>query len=243
MSERSALGVDSHIRVQCQRTRRYLGPGCRRAGGVWECRFCPDSETYRQVELFDLELCALVERAIGSARAHFEKPDDGVQTRIWLGESPETIFEGEQGAVHLYLGRGSSWLQHAYSGAHEAFHRACSPCRGGHWADEMLAVTFSLLFLREAGLNDHADLNENALRDEASRCTLSQALSYRGGDMDGIYGRCFLIGETLCDAIGWEAMAAIPSYCQLGGQPGFDPWLAGLDGEAKAKACTALGLV
>jgi hypothetical protein len=200
--------LDPPIRVQCQRTRLYVGPARRTAGGIWQCCYCPDAETYRQAELFDPELCALVEHAIDSARAHFGKCGDEVRTRIWLGEGPETAFEEEQGAVHIYLGRSSNWLQYLYSGSHEAFHRACSPCRGGHWADEMLAVTFSLMFLRENGFGDHADLNERALREEASRCTLSQALSYRGGAVDGISGRCFLIAEALIGAIGWDAVAS-----------------------------------
>lgn len=68
----------------------------------------------------------------------FDVAPDSRDTRIWLGDSPETVLERDENAYHIYLDRNSNWLQYCYSGAHEAFHRACSPCDGGgHWVDEM----------------------------------------------------------------------------------------------------------
>jgi len=73
--------------------------------------------------------------------------DDAIETAVWLGDRPETVYEPKPNRVNIYLGRTSNPLQIGYSGAHEAFHRVCSPMAGTHWADEMFAVLFSLLYL------------------------------------------------------------------------------------------------
>jgi hypothetical protein len=223
------------MRVQCQITHRYLGDGCRRAGGIWICRYCPEGETYQRAELFDPELCDLVDHAIERARAIFEKPDDDLETRIWLGDHPETVYEEAEGAVHIYLGRDSNWLQYAYSGAHEAFHRACSPCNGTRsWADEMLAVMFSLRYLHEVGLVDHAQVNEVGLRQKATQCTLEQAMNHRGRYPDGFYGRVFLVGEALIEAVGWDALGRLAAYYDADGIPEVPTWIDSLPATAQA---------
>lgn len=154
--------------VQCQKTRLFIGPSHRKAGGVWECPHCGRDETYAQAELVDPEISSLVLDAVERARALFGVEPDDQETRIWLGDTPETVHERDQKAFHVYLARDSNWLQFAYSGAHEAFHRACSPgAEGGHWVDEVLAVHFSLRYLREIGLEKHAAINTANLEMQA----------------------------------------------------------------------------
>ena len=224
------------VHVQCQRTRHYISFAYRHAGGVWHCPHCADGETYSQAELVDSDISRLVDDAVRFARLCYRKADDGVTTRLWLGDRPETVFEKEQGAVHIYLGRGSNWLQYAYSGAHEAFHRVCSPCLGnGTWADEMLAVDFSLRYLRAIGLEDHADLNEAALRASAERRSVTEVVSGSTDWDDGGYGRAFLICEELIAALGRSKITKLPSYCGLGGEPAFPAWRDSLSIEDRQK--------
>jgi hypothetical protein len=229
------------IRVQCQRTRYYIGPASRRAGGIWTCPHCPDGETYQQAEILDPDIPRLVNDAIQFARLTFGKADDGLPTRVWLGEGPETVYEADEGAVHIYLGRGSDWLQYAYSGSHEAFHRACSPCVGGSWADEMLAVEFSLRYLRAIGLEAHAGLNEGVLRASGAQHSVSEVVSGQLGWPDGAYGRAFLICEELNAALGRDVVQTLPSYCVLGGEPAFPAWRDSLSSEDRRKLDAIIG--
>lgn len=94
-----------------------MGPSCRKAGGVWECPHCGRGETYQQAELLDAELCNFVHAAVERARALFGIAPDGQETRVWLGDGPETVRETDMDAYHVYLGRDSNWLQYCYSGA------------------------------------------------------------------------------------------------------------------------------
>jgi hypothetical protein len=184
----------------------------------------------------------LIDDAIQFARLSFGKADDGVATRLWLGDGPETIYEKDQAAVHIYLGRDSNWLQIVYSGAHEAFHRACSPCIGSNfWVDEMLAVDFSLQYLRAVGLGSHADLNEISLRSSAARRSVREVVSGQLDWLDGGYGRAFLICEELTVALGRSTVATLPSYCRLGGEPAFLPWRDSLSLEDRQKLDAIIG--
>jgi hypothetical protein len=177
--------------------------------------------------------------AIERARALFDKPDDGIKTRFRLGEYPEIVYEGAEEAIHVYLGRDSNWLQLSYSGAHEALHRVCSPCNGtGTWVDEMLAVMFSLRYLEEAGFTDHARLNERHLREEAVKAPLEEVLNNE--HPDGVYGRCFLIGQALKAAVGWDGLIALNTYRDANGIVNLDAWIDSLSTAPRAQVKAAL---
>jgi hypothetical protein len=225
------------LKVQCQLSRMYLFPGRRKAGGIWECPHCGRDETYVQAELVDTDLCELVQGAVDRARQLFRVEADKKETRIWLGDDPETVFEEDLDAFHIYLARDSNWLQSAYSGSHEAFHRACSPgAREGHWVDEMLAVHFSLLRLRELNLEAHADLNESGLEKQAAICPKSAVLDPGGhGYPEGSYGAFFSIGRDLIELVGWDGLIDLNRFRDSEGEPEPDRWVASLDGEARLR--------
>lgn len=236
------IALGRTTKVQCQKTRLFIGPMCRKAGGVWECPHCGRGETYAQAELVDAELCEFVHGAVDRARQLFRVEADEKETRIWLGDGPETVFEKDLDAFHVYLGRGSNWLQSCYSGSHEAFHRACSPCQErGHWVDEMLAVHFSLLYLREMGLEDHAVINEVALRRQSYICPRSEVMGPDGpGYRDDRYGAFFSIGRDLIEVVGWDGLVDLNGFRDPDGRPEPDRWVAGLDDKTRSEVERAL---
>lgn len=213
----------------------FLGPGCRKAGGLWRCPYCGRGETYQQADLVDAELCELVSGAVDRARQLFGVAPDGRETRVWLGDGPETVFERDQNAYHVYLGRDSNWLQHCFSGAHEALHRVCSPCNGGgHWVDEMLAVYFSLRYLRELGLDEHAAVNEVQLAQQSISCPRQVALNNVGHPYpDGYYGACFLLGRDLVEAAGGDSLVDLNRARDAEGRPDPDRWIESLEDAAR----------
>jgi hypothetical protein len=229
-------------KIQCQLTRIYLGQGARRAGGIWECPHCRCGETYVQAEIVDPDLCELVEGAVARARQLFGVKEDGKETRILLGDSPETVFEEDLNAFHIYLDRSSNWLQYCYSGSHEAFHRACSPGTRGHWVDEMLAVHFSLLYLRELDLEDHAELNEVQLGRQSEICPRSAILDADGhGYPDGSYGAFFSLGCDLIKIVGWDGLVDLNRFRESRGQPEPGRWIANLSEDERRRIAATLG--
>lgn len=230
--------------LQCQRTRRYLGEDARKPGGVWVCPHCEDHETYRQASTFDPELTELVEHAVGCARDLFEKSDDGLDTHVFLGESPETVYEASQDAFHIYLDRSSNWLQLAYSAGHEALHRVCSKNESsGQWADEMLAVHFALWYLDHTGRSDHAILCRRLLHEQAKQCSREDAFSRRDYPA-GFYGQCLLIGDDLIEIAGWDSFIRVPAHYTTEGIPDVQAWIASLAKERQTpvKRVLASGL-
>lgn len=111
--------------VQCQRTRMYIVADDER---TLVCPHCPDGEVYLKLGAADWP-AVLIAGALAVCREEFGRSDDGVPTAVWLGESPETVFERNNGAYHIYLARDSDPWQVMYSGAHEAFHRVFTPPR------------------------------------------------------------------------------------------------------------------
>jgi hypothetical protein len=129
--------------VQCQRTRGYLAESA--DGQTWICPWCPDHEVYRRASSEE-HAARYADAAIAMCCEEFRARDDGIATVVWLGEYPETVYKPDLEAWHIYLDRDSDRWQLLYSGAHEAFHRVCSPQNVPSWTHEMLAVHFSLRF-------------------------------------------------------------------------------------------------
>jgi hypothetical protein len=145
-------------------------------GQTWVCPRCPDHETYIRLGTGDIPK-RFVDIATAMCRKEFGVEDDGLSTVVWLGERPESVFEKALDAYHIYLSRNSDKWQLMYSGAHEAFHRVCTPPESFHWAHEMLAVHFSLTFLDRIYESAHAAGNRRSLSHEATRCSLEQLLA------------------------------------------------------------------
>jgi hypothetical protein len=230
-----------HIRprqVQCQRTRRYLSEVIPLRLAV--CPVCDDHEQYKRLSHED-EAWRHVDLATQLCRAEFGVPDDGRQAAVWLGDRPETVFEKHLDHHNVYLGRTADRWQHMYSGAHEAFHRVCGEGKNSsHWADEMLAVLFSLTYLEWIGEAAHAERNRRQLTEQAGCCSLEQMLGVAGGPLpEGLYGRVYVVGEKLREAIGWEALRSLATTRHDDGACDVDRWLDSL-GKARPVAAAVL---
>jgi hypothetical protein len=176
----------------------------------------------------------IVAGAIAMCRGEFGVPDDGISTAVWLGDGPETVYESHLNRFNIYLGRDSNQRQIRYSGSHEAFHRVCSPGVGAHWADEMFAVLFSLLYLDHTGFQDHADLNRTGLASEARACSAKAMFAIGGGRLpDGLYGRVYRLGTSLIDRIGWESLKTLAVTKRADGRMDVGAWLTSLAPEER----------
>jgi len=226
--------IQSSGAVQCQRTRRFLSESV--DGETWTCTYCDDHEMYRRLGPNDLGH-GLVLAAVAMCRTDFGVEDDGLGTVVWLGASPETVFEVGHNAWHVYLARAANDLQHMYSGAHEAFHRVCTPHLVFHWVDEMLAVLFSLAFLERINQHRHADLNRSCLIEESARCPPEQMLAMdRVPYPDGMYGRAYVVGAALVDAVGWPAVTRLALARDASQQANIESWLDSLTPRQRTSA-------
>ncbi|HET9676011.1 MAG TPA: hypothetical protein VFP21_00740 [Solirubrobacterales bacterium] len=203
--------IDSGLdwrQVQCQQTRQFIPMNPEDLTVM--CPWCEEHETYQRLDT-EHEAWRHVELATHICRVEFGVPADGVDVVVWLGESPETVFEKHLDRFNIYLGRGSDRWQYMYSGSHEAFHRVCSHGKNAsHWVDEMFAVMFSLLYLERIGEVDHADRNRIGLVEQASLISREEMLNVVSGSLpDGLYGRAYLVGEELRRILGWAALKSL----------------------------------
>jgi hypothetical protein len=117
-----------------------------------------------------------------------------------------------------------------YSGSDEAFHRVCGEGKNSaHWADEMFAVMFSLLYLEHIGEAEHADRNRAGLVKEAERISRPEMLTVTGGRLpEGLYGQAYLAGEEFRQILGWNAMKSLAALRTSEGLPDVTKWLTSL---------------
>jgi hypothetical protein len=221
--------------VQCQQTRRYIpmNPG----DATVTCPWCDEGETYQRLGS-EHEAWHHVRLATQICRVEFGVPADGLDAVVWLGESPETVFEKHLNQYNIYLGRRSDRWQCMYSGSHEAFHRVCSGGKNAsHWVDEMFAVMFSLLYLERIGEVRHADRNRIGLVEQASLICRERMLGVVSGPLpDGLYGQAYVVGDELREAVGWTALKSLAVTRTPDGAPDIESWLELLPPESRAAA-------
>jgi hypothetical protein len=177
----------------------------------------------------------VVEGAMLMCREEFGVKEDDLGTAVWLGEGPETVLEAHLNRCNIYLGRNSDPLQIMYSGAHEAFHRVCSPRIGRHWADEMFAVLFSLHYLDRIGRKAHANANRRELLAEAEQCSTEAMFALDGPCPDGLYGRVYVLGMSLLDCVGWDRLKSLAVTKQADERMDVAAWLSSLSVEEREK--------
>jgi hypothetical protein len=183
----------------------------------------------------------LVTDAINACRAEFGVEDDGLPMDVWLGDGPETAFADALDAYLIYLGRSVNYWQAIIQGAHEAFHRVCTPGNKAHWSHEMLAVHFSLLHLERTGHKPYADTNRGDMHEEAQLCTPHQiAYLVAGQYPPGTHGRAYAVGEALITAIEWEQLKSLALARNTVEEPSIEAWLGSLSEPIRAKALDAL---
>jgi hypothetical protein len=230
--------IDSGLdwrQVQCQRTRQYIPMSREDLTAI--CPWCEEHETYQRLDS-EHEAWHHVKLATRVCRVEFGVPADGLDAVVWLGDYPETVFEKHLDRYNIYLDRGSDRWQYMYSGSHEAFHRVCSERKNAsHWVDEMFAVMFSLLYLERIGEVDHADKNRIGLIEQASLISRQEMLGVVGNPLpEGLYGRAYLVGEELRQAVGWAALKSLAVTRASDGTADVEEWLDSLPAEARAAA-------
>jgi hypothetical protein len=193
------------------------------------CPWCNEHETYQRLDA-DHEAWHHVRLATEMCREEFDIADDGREAVVWLGDRPETVFEEHLDRHNIYLGRDSDRWQLMYSGSHEAFHRVCSERKNAlHWADEMFAVLFSLLFLERIGEAAHVERNRIGLIEDAPGISREELLATaRGPVSDGFYGQAYVLGEELRGITGWTTLKRLAVLRSADGFPDVGGWLASL---------------
>jgi hypothetical protein len=125
-----------------------------------------------------------------------------------------------------------------YSGSHEAFHRVCGEQKNAlHWADEMFAVLFSLLYLERIDEIEHARRNRAGLVEEAHHASRQEMLGATHGPLsNGFYGQAYLLGEELLQIVGWEELKGLAILRTAEGFPNIKAWIASLTTEGREDA-------
>lgn len=231
---------------RCQRTFRRLSGGQAAAGsGIarWTCPHCPDAEVYEGVR--DPDLLHYADLASAWCAREFGPPTDGARpTLLVLGLRPECVYEEEQRRYDIYLQRGSDAWQLRLQIGEEAFHRVCSQGRIFHWTHEMLSGLAATRLLRAHGLTDYADRIEQTWRDEAALLTLAEMhcldLWTLPAYPPGFYGRAFVTGAALCDAVGWGNLRRLARSLSSSGAPDIDRWIGSLPSSLAARARAVL---
>jgi hypothetical protein len=232
---------------RCQRTFRRLGPGETLPGSGaarWTCPFCPDAEVYASVR--DTDLLHYAHLAEASCRADFGDPSDaGRPTLLLFGLRPECVREPDDRRYDLYLQRDSDPYQLRLQIGHEMFHRVCSQGRVFHWTHEMLACLVSVRLLRRHGMEDYAAQIEREYETQAERLSLTEMMR---ADLtappypEGLYGRAYVTGRSLADAVGWPALCLLGRTRNGTDIPDVAGWVRRLSSEGNEQPGRILGI-
>ena len=235
---------------RCQRTLFHLrngdsfpGQANHAPGSVmrWVCPHCADAEIYDFVTEPDLQQYARLAEIF--CKQEFGNPTDAPRPyALFYGLRPECVLEQSDRRYDIYLQRDCDPFQLRLQIGHEMFHRICSQGRVFHWTHEMLACLTAVRLLRRCGNPDYAD---TIARDYAEQ---SEALSFaamREADLsappypEGLYGRAFMTGLALQEAVGWNLLRRLGRSMDKRGEPDIFGWLSRLPAELIAPA-TAL---
>jgi hypothetical protein len=236
---------------RCQRTFRGLPeaattPG--NGGGRWVCPYCPDAELYETVRAPDL--LEYARQAEEACIRDFGRPDDADRcpTLLLRGLRPECVRDPRERRYVIYLQRDSDAYQTRLQIGHEVFHRVCSQGRIFHWTHEMLACLVSVRLLRRNGFDEYAEQTAREYRQQAEALPLSGLLraDLWAGEATyppGFYGRAYVTGHTLLEAVGWGALTRLARRLGRDGAPDVDAWLSSLPaGQVRAAAEEIVGI-
>lgn len=215
---------------RCQRTFRYLTTGER---GQWRCPHCPEAETYTVVR--DRKLWEYARFAQRQAVSDFGAPTDAAFRFLLLeGLRPECVREPADRRYDLYLAANSDSLQKRLQIGHEMFHRVAGEGNIFHWTHEMLACWFSVRLLRCAGYAEYAVVMEQAYQAQAADCNLATLCTFAAWETavlpPGYYGRSFVAGQMLEDAVGRMALCRLArTHSSFGTEPDMALWVQSLN--------------
>jgi len=150
----------------------------------------------------------------------------------------------DDGRGRIFVEQGSDWWQTRYQIAHEVFHGFFTRPQRFHWTHEMFAVEAALAAMRRIGEDDYVASVEWRLTGEAESLPLERMLTTPIGPSqypEGLYGRAFVTGRALIDAIGWRSLKGLVHTVDAAGQPSVAAWLSTLDVPERRAAVEVLG--
>ena len=209
------------------------------APGTWTCPGspyspgCPGGEQYFLLD--DPEWRRRFNDCVALCEAEFGgslQPD--VETLLFMGEEPESVFETHAGYHSIYFKRGSDIQQLSYQLGQEVFHRVCTPSGTCHWAHEILSLLFSFDYLETVGFGNYAGSQKERLRQESGLLSLPEMIDVSSMPYPlGMYGRAFVTGEQLLREVGWENLKPLARSFDALGKPDVAGWKRSLSNEAR----------
>jgi hypothetical protein len=232
---------------RCQRTFQRLASGEAlpgRGGTRWICPYCPDAEHYEAICAPDLLYYTSLAEA--ACRTDFGTPSDSTRSLLLLyGLRPECVLEAADRRYDIYLQHDSDPFQLRLQIGHEMFHRFCSQGRVFHWTHEMLACLVSVRLLRRHGMEEYAAQVEREYENQAQQLSVTEM---RCADLTappyptGLYGRAYVTGQHLVEAVGWPALCRLARLPERGGIPDLEKWREKLSLTEAERADTILGI-
>lgn len=157
------------------------------------------------------------------------------------GDRPEFRAGTSDGKAKIFVAReGADWWRIRYQIAHEVFHWLCGP-HVFHWTHEFFAVELAVRAMDEIGEHDYARRLMVSLSEEAEHLSLSVMLTtpLGAGYPRGLYGRAWLSGRSLIEAVGWERLKPLADCFAADGSSDLLGWIRSLP-EAEQSRVTAV---
>ncbi len=160
------------------------------------------------------------------------------------GDYPEFLPAAGGARARIRLGRyGPDWWRVRYQVAHELFHWACTPAGVFHWAHELFAVEMAVRAMARIGEHAYAARCAAELAADAERLDLAGMLRARLelAYPEGLYGRAFLTGRALAEAVGWERLKPLATSFDRRGRPDVAAWARSFPSEERERIEAVLG--
>jgi hypothetical protein len=200
--------------------------------------------TLRSADLDDEVAAFLAERACRTAAEFGQKPRE-LPSLEW-GEGAEYRTNPGDGRPTIFVARaGADWWRIRYQIAHEVFHWLCTPPGTFHWTHELFAVELAVRAMDELGQLDYAARTVDSLTAQAELLPLQDMLGTPLAPPypPGLYGRAWVTGRLLDEAVGWERLKPLASSFDLAAQPDVVGWVRSLPRGDREKAGAVLGTV
>lgn len=160
------------------------------------------------------------------------------------GSQPEFRAVTADGRPRIFLVQeGADWWRIRYQIAHELFHWLCSPPQMFHWTHELFAVEMAVRAMEEIGEHGYAKAEMDRLSEDANLLSVDGMLTtpLDGVYPPGLYGRAWVTGRHLIDAVGWERLKLLAGSFDENGKPDAIVWLRSLAPQDRTKVESVLG--
>jgi hypothetical protein len=196
----------------------------------------------RSAELDEEVMAFLAERARKTA-GEFGKDYRELPLLEW-GDSIQYQAITPDGRPRILVVRdGTDWWRIRYQIAHEVFHWLCSPPQTFHWTHEMLAVETAVRAMDEIGEHEYAQRARDLLTEQAPLLSVEEMLAtpLAQGYPAGLYGRAWVTGRQLTEAVGWERVKQLASSFGADGKVDLLAWVRSVPGAERPLIEAVLG--